>query len=171
MCEKNIPDIKTYILRNEVNPYLKSNGKLAPSKSDKARWDGLKNAIFILKNISPETHDWVIKCHKNKKIRFVSQDINRESTDDFLDCNFVCKYQYFESTLVISNQIWAENDGNIAVLLCHEYRHSRQSWFKRLRHCISFIFYKDGNDAIIENDAYLYERQAHASIFDVDYPF
>lgn len=165
-----IPEIRAFVLKNEINPYLRSNTKLSLSKSNEDRWNGLENALLILRNVSPETHDWVMKCHKNKKIRFASQEIDK-NPEDYINCNYLCKYEYFGGKLVISNQIWAESDGNIAVLLCHEYRHSKQSWLKRLRHCVSFIFYKEGNDAIIENDAYLYERQAHASIFDVDYPF
>ena len=47
----------------------------------------------------------------------------------------------------------------MAAILCHEYRHSRQNLAQVVTYALSFVFAKDGDSSIVENDAVLYERQ------------
>ena len=58
-----------------------------------------------------------------------------------------------------------ENDGEIAAILCHEYRHSRQNAAKLVRCVLSFVLTADGDPSILENDAELYEHEARQAIF------
>lgn len=164
-CEKSIPKFHSYIGNRDPkmvsNSHLVSNGKID-------RWEGLQPALEILDSVNPDVKNWVIECRNSEKLVFV------ESFDKTTAVNahfHICKYDLFERKLIIYKGIFAENDGTIAALLCHEYRHSRQSFFKILRYAFSFCFYKDGNDDIVENDAELYERNAYNIIFKLEYPF
>ena len=59
-----------------------------------------------------------------------------------------------------SRGLFAENDGTIAAVLCHEYRHSRQRLPKTMIYALSFLLLPDGDPSIVENDALLYEQEA-----------
>lgn len=166
ISERNIPIIESYTLL--YDPKIVSHKKLSTSTSAEDCWNALEIPLEILNDINPQARDWVIDRYKNKKIKFKSRDEKDEKSPI---ASYLCKYDWINGDLIISNGIWVEDDGTIAVLLCHEYRHSIQSWFKRFRYVISFVFYKNGNEAIIENDAYLYEREAFCSIFKINYPF
>ena len=62
-------------------------------------------------------------------------------------------------------ELFCENDGTVAVTLCHEYRHSRQNLGKLCQYVLSFLFVRGGNLSIIENDAVVYEQEAYEAIF------
>ena len=164
LSERKIPEIRHYDLNH--NPEITSHSYLTSSDSDQEKWEALSVPLEILENINPKAHKWILNLYKNKKIKFTSDSkiLNQKE-------QYFCKYDWINGNLKISNSTWLENDGTIAVLFCHEYRHSLQSYFKRFRYVISFVFYKEGNEAIIENDAYLYEQEAFISIFKIEYPF
>lgn len=167
VAERNIPEMQQYTLN--YNPEIISHSKLAASKSDKERWEALEIPLKILEDVNPTAHKWILDLYKKKKIQFTSREAEYNPKEHIH--SYLCKYDWINGKLMISNTVWAENDGTIAVLLCHEYRHSIQSYFKRFRYVISFVFFKEGNDAVIENDAYLYEREAYMNIFKIEYPF
>ena len=81
------------------------------------------------------------------------------------DRGAVAQYDQLQGGLTIYRLLFAENDGTVATVLCHEYRHSRQNWAKVLRHALSFVVAKEGDPSIVENDAELYEHEAHVAIF------
>ena len=65
----------------------------------------------------------------------------------------------------MNRQLYCENDGTIAVTLCHEYRHSRQNLGKYFQYALSFLFVRGGDLSIVENDAVIYEHEAQNAIF------
>ncbi len=65
----------------------------------------------------------------------------------------------------MNRELFCENDGTIAVILCHEYRHSRQNFGKLSQYVLSFLFAPGGDLSLIENDAVIYEQQAHNAVF------
>jgi hypothetical protein len=77
----------------------------------------------------------------------------------------LAKFDHGRQALVVHRALFAEDDGSVAAILCHEFRHSRQSSPKRFRYALSFLFVNGGDASIVENDAMLYEREARAAIF------
>ena len=77
----------------------------------------------------------------------------------------MAKYDNVRGRVVVNPQLFCENDGTIAVTLCHEYRHSRQNLGKFCQYVLSFLFVRGGDLSIIENDAVIYEQEAHDAIF------
>jgi hypothetical protein len=75
------------------------------------------------------------------------------------------EYDALRGELTVFSGLFAENDGTIAAVLCHEYRHSRQRFPKTLVYALSFLLRENGDPAIIENDALLYEQEANLAIF------
>jgi hypothetical protein len=81
------------------------------------------------------------------------------------DANHLAAYDAFRGTLTLGGGLFAENDGTIAAILCHEYRHARQRFPKTLVYALSFLWTRHGDPAIIENDALLFEQEAHLAVF------
>ena len=77
----------------------------------------------------------------------------------------LAKYDMFRGRIVVKRELFCENDGTIAAILCHEYRHSRQNLGKFGQYVLSFLFVREGDLSIIENDAVVYEQEAHNAIF------
>ena len=77
----------------------------------------------------------------------------------------LAKYDMFRGRIVVKRELFCENDGTIATILCHEYRHSRQNLGKFCQYVLSFLFVREGDLSIIENDAVIYEQEARNAIF------
>ncbi len=77
----------------------------------------------------------------------------------------LAKFDTFRGRIVVKRELFCENDGTIAAILCHEYRHSRQNLGKFCQYVLSFLFVREGDLSIIENDAVVYEQEAHNAIF------
>ena len=75
------------------------------------------------------------------------------------------KYDIFRGRVVVNRELFCENDGTIAAILCHEYRHSRQNLGKFCQHVQSFLVVRGGDLSIIENDAVIYEQNVQNAIF------
>lgn len=139
------------------DPFVVSNGRyIVKGTSDELRWEGLQPALQILDEVNPSVSEWVRELHSNGKIVYVETD------------GKLAKFGLYSRELKIYHGIYAECDGIIASVLCHEYRHSRQGINKILQYGFSFWRYKNGDDSILENDAYLYELEAVCIIFPVD---
>jgi hypothetical protein len=67
--------------------------------------------------------------------------------------------------LIVQRALFEEKDGEVAAILCHEYRHSRQNPAKLIKCALSFVASADGDRSILENDALLYEHEARLAIF------
>jgi hypothetical protein len=132
----------------------------AAGAGDEVRWAGLKPAMAILDAVNPEVAGWVRRNHDEGRLVFSDGHKEGRYTSEYL-----AKYDVLSNKLVVSGQIYAENDGTIAAVLCHEFRHSRQNLAKVARHLMSFMFHSGGDPAIIENDALLYEQEAYVAIF------
>jgi len=124
------------------------------------RWAGLQPALSLLDEVNPAVADWVRATRASGRLVFTDQ---RQRHED--ESNFLARYDAFSRRLTVSRSLFAECDGNIAVVLCHEYRHARQGLAKTLCYALSFVLRRDGDPAIIENDALLFEHEARAAIF------
>jgi hypothetical protein len=83
----------------------------------------------------------------------------------------LAKFNWMNRCLYIDKGLFAESDGEIAVTLAHEYRHSRQNYTKMLKYAFSTFWKKDGDDSIVENDARFYETKAYNAIFGPGYEY
>jgi hypothetical protein len=128
--------------------------------SAEARWAGLAPALAILDRVNPDVAAWVRDEKQGDNLVFT--DSYQCENDQFPP---LAKYDHFRGTLTVNRGIFAENDGTAASLLCHEYRHSRQSLPKVVLHALSFLIRPGGDSSIVENDAMLYERDACVAIF------
>ena len=77
---------------------------------------------------------------------------------------YLMKYDIISGHLKIHESLFVNENEEIAIIICHEYRHSRQNYGKFLRYVSSFIFNKNGDESIIENDAYLFDLKAREAI-------
>jgi hypothetical protein len=128
--------------------------------SDSARWQALAPALAILDEVNPEVAAWVRRSHRDGKLHFTKRARARGSATGQLG-----EYDALRGELTVFSGLFAENDGTIAAVLCHEYRHSRQRFPKTLVYALSFLLRENGDPAIIENDALLYEQEANLAIF------
>jgi hypothetical protein len=127
---------------------------------DEARWQGLAPALAILDQVNPQVASWLRQKHDEGRVVFSDNygggHVKRGS---------LAEYDYFRRTLIVHRTLFEENDGEVAAILCHEYRHSRQSLARVLKCALSFVVTADGDRSIVESDALLYEREARDAIF------
>lgn len=128
--------------------------------SDEERWLALAPALAILDEVNPEVGAWVRDRHARGKLIF-SNSYARPSDNR----SSLARYDHFRRRLILQRGLFAENDGQIAAILCHEYRHGRQNLAKLFRCALSFVLSTDGDPSILENDAQLYELEAELAIF------
>ena len=144
-----------------LDPYRISSAHcIAHETAAEARWKGLAPALAILDRVNPAVAKWVREKHQSGRVLY---DDKYQTTGD--PGTALAKYDVFRGRVVVSRELFCENDGTIAVTLCHEYRHSRQNLGKFCQYALSFLLVRGGDLSIIENDAVIYEHEAHDAIF------
>jgi hypothetical protein len=140
-----------------LDPYRISSARCVAVETDaQARWNGLAPALAILDRVNPTVATWLREKHRRGLVVFRNQ---------YDAAVALAKYDQLGGRVVIERELFCENDGTIAVTLCHEYRHSRQNLGKFCQYVLSFLFVRGGDLSIIENDAVVYEHEAHNAIF------
>jgi hypothetical protein len=146
---------------SDLDPYRISSAHcIGDAASAETRWKGLSPALAILDNVNPTVAKWLRDKHDNGLVVF--GDEYRTTGDPQ---GALAKYDVFRGRIVVKRELFCENDGTIAAILCHEYRHSRQNLGKFGQYVLSFLFVREGDLSIIENDAVVYEQEAHKAIF------
>jgi hypothetical protein len=125
-----------------------------------ARWQGLSAALAILDQVNPEVASWVRQEYEAGALVFSDEYCRGPDKQGSL-----AKYDHFQRRLIVQRALFEENDGEVAAILCHEYRHSRQNPAKLVKCALSFVVSADGDRSILENDALLYEHEARVAIF------
>ena len=144
-----------------LDPYRISSAHcIVDETAAEARWKGLSPALAILDKVNPAVAEWVREKHDNGLVVFGDEYPTKGDPTAAL-----AKYDLFRGRLIVNQKLFCENDGTIAVILCHEYRHSRQNLGKFCQYVLSFLFVREGDLSIIENDAVIYEQEAHNAIF------
>ncbi len=156
-----MPAFKAFLPSIERDPHRVSSPECVfKTTGDRARWSGLSPALAILAEANPEVARWAESLHAEGRLVFTDHaDGGGEMA------NSLAKFDHFSRKLRINPGLYAEPDGSIAAILCHEYRHSRQGFPKVFSYALSFVLREGGDPAIVENDAVLYEQQARCVIF------
>lgn len=116
-------------------------------------WKKLQPTLRILRKVCPEAASWVVEKHDQNKIIWGSSSFDEYAT-----------YDFFDETISINRPIIEKKDGEKAVIIAHEFRHSRQKKSKLLKKLlIDFITQKDNED-IIEKEAYDFGREVYIAI-------
>jgi transcriptional regulator with GAF, ATPase, and Fis domain len=131
-----------------------------PGIGDEARWQGLAAALSILDQVNPQVATWLRQKHEQGRVVF-SDSYRAEGNKH----GSLAEYDHVRRALVVHRMLFEENDGEVAAILCHEYRHSRQNLARVFKCALSFVVTADGDRSIVENDALLYEREARDAIF------
>ena len=132
----------------------------AVGTGDRDRWQGLAPALAILDQVNPQVAAWLRQKHEEGRIIFT--DSYRGQGDKH---GSLAEYDHLRGALVIHRTLFEEKDGEVAAIVCHEYRHSRQNLARVFKCALSFVVSADGDRSIVENDALLYEREARDAIF------
>jgi len=145
----------------KLDPFRTSHPQCVFSQTtDAARWQGLTPALAILFEVNPEVAVWVRQTRQDGKLHFAQR-----AKTGARPISQLAQYDALRGQLTIASGLFAENDGTIAAVLCHEYRHARQRLPKTLVYALSFLWVDGGDPALIENDALLYEQEANLAIF------
>ncbi len=144
-----------------LDPYCISSARcIADETTAEARWNGLSPTLAILDKVNPAVAEWVRAKHGDGLVVF--GDEYRTKGDPI---NAQAKYDRFRDRLIVYRELFCENDGAIAIILCHEYRHSRQNFGKFCQYVLSSLFVRGDDLSMIENDPIIYEHEAHDAIF------
>jgi hypothetical protein len=156
-----IPTFRGLHPATKLDPLRTSHPRCASGESaDSTRWRALGPAMAILAEVNPEVARWVQATHQNGNLSFTDRERPCANATGQL-----AKYDALRGELTVFGGLFAQNDGIIAAILCHEYRHSRQRFPKTMVYTLSFLWMDGGDPAIIENDALLYEQEANLAIF------
>lgn len=157
----SIPTFRCLRPATNLDPLRTSHPECVFSQTaDSTRWQALGPVMAILEEVNPEVARWVRDTRQNGKLTFTNRvKICAGPTGQ------LARYDALRRELTISSGLFAQNDGTIAAVLCHEYRHSRQRFPKTMVYALSFLRLQGGDPAIIENDALLYEQEANLAIF------
>lgn len=115
-------------------------------------WEGLQGSLAILDEINPVVAAWVRGKERGGMLRFIDHEAE------------LARFDYYNGQLSISHLFFTETEKKKVACLCHEYRHSRQNFGKVERYVLSCTRDGKGNPEIVENDAYLFEREAEAAL-------
>lgn len=117
-------------------------------------WSDCQIPLRILRKVCPEAEAWVRERHASGKIVWSSK------------CDgFYAKYDYINGNLTLTPAFFEQIDGQKAVTMAHEFRHSRQNWTKPVRAVIAVLLKGEPQEWIVENDAYLFEKEVYLAIF------
>ena len=156
-----IPTFRVLHSSSGLDPFRNSHPHCVFADTiDSTRWQALTPALAILAEVNPEVSRWVHQTRQSSKLIFTNRAKISEGSSSQL-----AEYDALGRELTISRGLFAENDGAIAAVLCHEYRHSRQRFPKTMVYALSFLLSHGGDPAIVENDALLYEQEANLAIF------
>ena len=153
------------LMATQKDPHDVSAARCAEQgTSDSDRWQGLAAALAILDDVNPQVASWVRDRREHGALVFSDRYSWERDKHGSL-----AKYDHLSGKLTLRRALFEEKDGEIAAILCHEYRHSRQNAAKLLKCILSFVLTAEGDRSILENDAELYEHEALAAIFRQPY--
>ena len=156
-----MPAFNTFLPSIDLDPNRVSAPQCVfKTTDDRARWSGLSPALAILAAANPEVAHWTEGLHTEGRLVFTDQPEGGGEIG-----NSLARFDHLSRKLRINPGLYAEPDGSIAAILCHEYRHSRQGFPKVFSYALSFVLREGGDPSIVENDAVLYEQQARCVIF------
>jgi hypothetical protein len=132
-----------------------TNTKLVVDYDHEQCWDAIQPAISLLDEACPEAAVWARERYDLKLLRWVDNDF------------IYASYQPATGRLSISRGFFALSDGERAVTIAHEFRHSRQNFSKLIIATIGLILTGDDamKDGIIEPDAYWFEQNVRIALF------
>jgi len=156
-----LPAFHTLRPATNLDPLRTSHRQCVFAQTDPAaRWQALQPPLAILAEVNPEVAAWVRQTHAVGRLQFAQRATRGPSLFGQL-----AKYDALRGQLTVTSGLFAENDGTIAAVLCHEYRHARQRMPKTIVYALSYLWLDGGDPAIVENDALLYEQEANLAIF------
>ena len=116
-------------------------------------WDSLQPTMKCLDSVVPEAATWIEELNSKNKIVYQTEKSH----------NFA-SYDYVSGELTISWMLFQKNDAVKASILAHEFRHSRQTFYKFAKYVLSYAILRELRQDLVETDAYLYESQVKASL-------
>jgi hypothetical protein len=117
-------------------------------------WVALQEPLQILDRVCPEASHWV-------RDRYQLGHLIWE--EEYSGC--YAKFHYVNRDLTINKILFAENNGRIASILAHEFRHSRQNFTKFFRATVACSILREPRPCIVEDEAELFEAQVLIAIF------
>ncbi len=126
------------------------------SSDPEENWQALQPTIAICDEVVPHVGEWVRERYAAGKIQW-RDDPNSPT---------LARWHSVSKTLSIDRAFFDGDDGRKASWLSHEWRHSRQNKGKVSRCALSLILLFRQQTDIVENDAWLYERQVYLAIFE-----
>ena len=156
-----ISAFRTLPARADLDPlHVSAPGCMLARTEAGPRRAALAGALTLLDEVHPDVAGWLRDTDRQGKLRFAD---SWKMSQDGASC--LAKYDAYRGFLTINAGIFSENDGVIATILCHEYRHARQRLPKTIIYALSFVWTRGGDPAIVENDALLFEKEAQLAMF------
>lgn len=124
------------------------------SDDPEVNWQAIQPALTILRRTCPEAADWVVARHDTGQIHW-----SRGGGD------VLALYDNIDGCLTIRSTMVGRQDGENAVTLAHEFRHSRQKKTKLVKRLILSMLTQTDQEAVAETDAYDYERQVYLALY------
>ena len=150
----NVPEIHA-MYGDMKNAYNRTDAHLSKGDFNEHRgWVALQPALQILDDICPQASKWAREQHESGKLVWLNQ-----SEDSY------AKYSHIHRNLMINVDLFTLTNGERACTIAHEFRHSRQNLSKSLKTSASLLLTGNRNEAIIEDDAYLFEGRVRESIY------
>lgn len=118
-------------------------------------WVALQEPLQILDRVCPEASHWVRDRYQTG--HFIWEKENS---------GCYAKFHYVDRDLTINRILFAENNGTIAAILAHEFRHSRQNFTKFFRATVACSILREPRASIVEDEAELFEAQVIIAIFE-----
>ena len=122
-------------------------------KKNESNWDAMVSALDILDQVAPNVSEWVRLKQDNDQIVWIKT------------IGIAAKYDYVSGVLSLNKDLLLKDNGAIAAILAHEYRHSLQNFTKSVKSIFTYLVLGKFEEGVIENDAYLYEQEVYLSIF------
>jgi hypothetical protein len=153
---EKIPEIQSLGFRPEqewVNENLNKRDFFEPFNRSN-NWDKMQHALKLLDITCPEVSEWVKDQYLEDNIVYV-EDTKSYARFDFLSRKLIITHWFFEL-----------KEGEKAVTLAHEYRHSIQNKTKFMKKVIFHILTGQPHENVVEDDAELFEYKVFVALHE-----
>lgn len=151
-----VPPVKSVSVRMRLVAYENHTGMIHAAVDEEIIWEQLQPSLLILKEACPEAEQWVRAQHANQKLSYT-----------WGQTGYYAAYHPLGNYLIINESTFKLNNGDKAVVLAHEFRHSRQIITKHIM-SIALVLLTEATPEhflIVEHEAERFQDEVSGVIF------
>jgi hypothetical protein len=125
--------------------------------TDEEKWEAIQPTLALLKNVNPESVEWIEYQHDNDLLNF-----DEKGTGYYAAYSPAFKY------VALNESMFNLNDGLKASIIAHEFRHSRQAPSKFILAGLYLVISGELPTEYYEDEAEVYQQKVYYALLGLD---